>query len=565
MANQQLPGFRTTIRDGGLVAITPEPTTERLLIIGNALDGPVNTPIRIRSLTEAEAVFGPLTYTKGYVDPVSTTESGKWAYNSLVNGLYEALIGGAGNVVLVRSGGTLATATQTASGDVALTLTAIAPGRIYNGVVVGVTRASTNTTVTIGQPAVKGGIIGLTVSDTSTTLQELCDLLNSDSRNRTVIFSVGAVSGSLYTSVLTASASGTFAGGTNGTEAPQEDYYSSKVGYYTKLTESNGTFDNLVDREFNVCLLTGIWADDQVASNTTTTIAQAFAEFLHKTTYETLPCHGVLGLRPIGKSTPTELKAYADGSLLATASGYYGNEVERRIKFGYFMSTGFTYVDANSGQNVDIGRYISVVAGPDVVLSSKERGRYYTNGAAVYAGMITNLPSHRATSNKPLGSTGSLLGNFPKATLEQLVQGVGYDESTNAAGGGGYVVIRTNPLRGLPIVIQDNTCALRTSDYKTLQIFRIVNLAVSMVKDVLYPYLGESSSVEALMAMQTQVRSELSKLSEAGALLGDDKVGYDFAITSDQIDSTFTKVTVTLKLRPALQIKYILVDVSVSY
>lgn len=564
MANKPLPGIRTTIRDGGLITVDPDPVTERLLIIGNALDGPVNTPIRVRSLTEAEAIFGPLTYTKGYLDPVTGTESGKWASNSLVNGLYEALIGGAGYITLVRSGGTEATVTFSPTGGTKLSMSVVAPGRIYNGVVVGVTRASSKTTVTIGQPAVKGGIISLTVPDASTTLQELCDLLNSDVRNRTVIFSVAAVSGALPTSVLTANTSGTFAGGTNGTEAPQEDYYLNKEGYYTKLTGPNGTFDILVDRGFNVCLLTGIYGDDQVASNTTTSVAQAFAEFLHKVSYETMPCHGVLGLRPIGKRTPTELKDYADSSLLATSAGNYGSAIERRLKFGYFMYTGFTVVDEITGQNVDAGRYLSIVAGPDIVLASKDRGLYYTNGAAVYAGMITNTAAHTPTSNKGLAGVGSLVGNFPKATLEQLVQGVGHDADTNLPGGGAYVVFRTNVLRGIPIVIQDNTCAKRTSDYKTLQVFRIVNLGVQMVKDVLYPYLGEPASVEAMAAMKMNIISALNSLSETGALLGAHKVGYDFALVPSQVDNSFTKIDVTLRLRPALQIKYITVDVSVT-
>lgn len=561
MANQKLPGFTTTIRDGGLVLATMEPVTERLLIIGNALDGPVNTPFRVRTVSEAEEIFGPLTYTKGYKDPVSDTENGKWADNNLVNGLVEALYGGAGNIVLVRSGGTLATYTPT---GVSLRMTPVAPGRIYNGITVTIAQGSGNTTVTIAQPAAKGGSISVSVPSATTTLQELCDILNTDSRNRTILFSTVPVSGGLLTNVLT-STTFTFSGGTNGTGAPNEDNYLSKTAYYTALTAADtGTFATLVDQEFNICLLQGIYADDQVGPTATTSVATDFATFLHNVTRETMPCHGVIGLRPTGLQTPSALAAYASAALLSTTAGFY-NAGARWIKFGYFMNNGFSTIDDESGKTIDTGRYLSVIAGPDVVLSSKDRGSYYTNGAAIYAGMITHLGAQYATTNKALPGVSSLLSNFPKAICEQLVQGLGYDTSTNSKGMGAYVVFRTNPLRGVPIVLQDNTAAQRTSDFKVLQVERIVNLAIQMVKSVLFPYIGEPSTVEALMSMKVALTTELTRLSEVGALQGGPGEGFDFTISADPVDNVFNQVNVMLRLRPTLQIKYVVVDVSVSH
>jgi len=573
MAALKEPGIQFTIRDGGLVAAQLEPTTERLLIIGNALDGPVNVPIRVNSLTQAEAIFGPLTYTKGFVDPITGTESGKNSYNTLVLALYEAMIGGAGNVVLVRAGGTRAT--YSATGNV-LGMTVVAPGRIYNGVRVSVVHnpvgASGMTRITITQPAVKGGVMYSDFQSTTTTLQEVCDKLNSDARNSTIYFSVPAVSGTLMVSTLTAYPSGiAFSGGTYGTAAPGEDYYASKAGYYATLTATGGTFETLASAEFNLALLTGIYADDQVvdgAEATTTSVATDFARFLHVISSEAQPVHGVIGLRPTGLRTPGDLKALADNNYLATTYGNYGVAADRWIKFGPFMKDGFSMVDPYTGETVDIGKYLSVVAGPDVILYcsglNSSKAMYNTNGAAVYAGLVSSIAAHKAATNKALGAVSALLGNFPQLTRAALISGVGKDDYLGYAGGGAYVVFKTSQVVGVPVVVQDNTAALRTSDYAVLQILRIVNLASQLAKQVLFPYIGEPNTVEARGAMKTNLKSAFDKMVEAGMLLGGDSVGYDFAITSDRLDQVFTQINVTMRLRPSLQIRDIIVTVSVS-
>lgn len=562
MANQKLPGLGITIRDGGLVTASPEPTTERLLIIGNALDGPRNTPIRIRSLSDAEAIFGPLVYKNDYLDPRTSTATSKYADNNLLLALHEAVLGGAGNIYLCRVGGTVATASTTFGSN--LTISPRYAGRIYNSCSVAIASGATYT-ITVTQPTIKGGSFTTTVSGAAVSIGELCGLLNGDARNKTLLFSVPSesVANSLVSTIPPATC--TFSGGTNGTSAPSEDYASSKANYYTALTAAtSGTFDSLLDQEFNICLLAGIYGDDQVDAGNTTTVATKFAEFLYKIGSEVYPCHGVLGLRPTGLRTPTELAAYANTSLLSTSAGYK-DQTARWINFGYFMNLGFSYADPDSGETVDVGRCLSIVAGPDIVVSHREVGRYYTNGAAVYAGMITNLPSQRATTNKPIGSVKSLLGAFPKAIHEQLNQGVGRDEVTNTPGGGAYVTFKTNPLLGVPLVVLDNTAASRNSDYKALQIFRIVNLAVQTCKAVLYPYIGEPNEIEARTSMRTQLTTALNTLVEAGCLVGGEGNGFKFTISSDIVDSTYSQINVSLFLRPSLQIKYIKVDVSVSH
>lgn len=146
-----LSGMMFQPLDGGLVPIQTTPTTDSLLVIGCAVDGPVNTPRRISSFEDAQTMFGPVIFTANYpslrsngagVDPLK----GKYNGNSLVKAAYEALQGGAGDIRLLRIGGVAASyvgVTGTAgAGSLALSadseelFSAVAayPGRIYNGV-----------------------------------------------------------------------------------------------------------------------------------------------------------------------------------------------------------------------------------------------------------------------------------------------------------------------------------------------------------------------------------------------------------------------------------------------
>lgn len=567
MANQKIPGFSFANRDGGLRPTVLVPTTERLLIIGNALDGPVNSPIFVRDLTSAEKIFGPLTYTGDYVNPQTSTADGAYADNNLLKALSEALLGGGGNVICVRVGGT--TAAVTGIFTTSIDAYGRSPGRVYNNVsLTAATGALGSITITLTQPSSKGSTLTWSFAAGS-TLGNVVQAINNDTRNGSVLLTIPVANVSDAISVIaagTVTLSDTVVG-TNGTGAAGEDYSGNKSGYYTELTKQYGTFDTLLTTEFNVAVLAGIYADDQVDDTiaaTTTTVAQDFANFLYSVSKEVQPCCGVIGLRPTGLKSPAELTTYALTSLLNTTDGYY-NQTARWLNFGYFMNAGFYYTDPDDGSLVDVGRYISVIAGPDLIMTGQsEIGYYLENGAAIYAGMITSLPAQSATTNKALGTIKLMNGNFTKSIHEQLNQGIGRDDSTGAFGSAAYVTFKTNNTINRPVVVADNTCSQRDSDYRTLQVLRIANLAHTVTKQVMYPFIGEPSSVEAKTAMRTQLNSALQRLVDAGALLGGDGNGFKFTISSDPVETLLGQITITLFLRPALQIKYVKVVVNLT-
>jgi len=566
--NKKLPGFMFTYRDGGLVPAQLAPSTEALLIIGNALDGPAGVPVKVSNLAQAEVVFGPLIYSGDYLNPQTGVADGAYADNNLVKALGEAVGAGANNVYCVRAGGNTASVSNVL-GITGATATAKAPGRIYNSVTFSASISGNILTFTINQPPSKGGTAVLTFNTTNTRIADFQMQVASAASNQTLVLNFpGTVLNNLISTLVagTWALSGTTAG-TNGTGAPGEDFYNNKPAYYRVLTQSGGIFDSIIDVPFDLALLVGVYGDDVVdnANPTTTSVANAFAQWLYNVSSETRPVYGFLGLRPSGLTRSVDLGALATNNYLNTSAGYY-NQASNWINFGYFMNNGFYYTDPVTNQTVDIGRHLVVVAGPDCVFAQPEIGWYLENPAAALAGLASTLAPQNALTHKTPPNIKSLRGNFSKVIHEQLNQGVGYTLNPNGQdlGSGAYVTLKSNPLTQAIQIVSDNTCAQRSSDYASLQILRIVNTASAAVKSVLEPYIGQPNNVEARTAMKTQITSVLDSMAAAGALLGGNGVGYTFALSSDPVEMMMGQITVTLFLRPVMQIKYIRVIVSVG-
>lgn len=89
-----LPGHRTTFRDGNLTVTPPAATTDSILILGTALDGPVMTPVRVTRPEDAEKTFGKAVDALG--NPNGAT---------LIKAFHEVWAGGGRDIRLMRISG----------------------------------------------------------------------------------------------------------------------------------------------------------------------------------------------------------------------------------------------------------------------------------------------------------------------------------------------------------------------------------------------------------------------------------------------------------------------------
>lgn len=574
------PGYNFNIIPMGVAAKQAiPPTTERLLIIGPALDGPINTPILMTDGNAAIATFGPMVYTPNYFDPntaAAGVEAQKvWSGNYLVRAFLEAQAAGAANIYLVRTGGLFATGS-------AATLTGFQPraknpGYCYNTQVLSAfcypagSASSTSITFTLNQRTNKGGTITKEFLSTET----VADVVNwfaapqSATANGTFEFDCTTLSNltnSATTCGTTGGLSWTLSGGTNGTSVKGELGIYDRSTIYSSLTSTYGTFDMLKDFQFDVAVLTGIYLDDKVASDFTTSVASAFAGFLQDVSDRTRPCFGVIGCRPINETRLDRLTKFINDNYLSiTPDDIKINSVEDTSAYwnaaGGIMKTGFkrTYTD---GSIVDMGNRLAVFGGPDFIRSNSSLGYYNDNGAVTYAAFLTTLaPSNAATLQKVPGIF-ALGTSFPRDLIDDLVTGVTINATTKEYGPA-YVCAKTDPDLGGIVFADDPTAGWRNTEFSQHQPVHVVNLAARRIREVTQPFIGHANDESTRAAISTGIRNKLEQLAQLGALQGGEGIGYSFVVSADPMENILGIVNITLSLRPAFSIRTINVTIMV--
>ncbi len=578
------PGSNFTTISGKIKAFTSGPTTERLLIIGTAVDGPLNIPVRVDDTAAAERVFGPATYTNGYKNPTTSTADDAENGASIPKAIAQAIAAGCTDIWVVRATGTYATAPSAFS--TLLDLKSVNPGRIYNEV--SLTLASTGglLTVQLTQPSIKGETF-ITQYASTLNIGQVIDRINADRRNKTLEI-VKDTYASVHANACTTLVSGstglttvTLAGGTNGCQAPGEDYATSLDGYATMLTTTDtGTFDSLLGQKtrFNIAVLTGIHLDDQIvtsgqanpqggtwsaADEYQTTIATNFILWLDQISAEISPCHGVIACRPPGIRSESKMIEFVTGSLLSQTAGKW-NASLRWNKAGYFLYTGWKRYDSIAG-SVDLGQRLSVVAGPDVVFSHPILGNYSDMWHVAYASLLCTLPPERAPIFKGIPGVLAYGTPIPAKYCNRLVEGVGFDATNDLSGKGAYVVLTRNPRdpQGPMVIFDDVTVADRDDYMRNYQLVHLCNNIHNDLDFSLSAFLGGPTSAATLAAMETVVQNIMDGYVQSNALKGKRGSGYDFKITMNGTDQALGVVRIFLEIAPATALRKIYFVVAV--
>jgi hypothetical protein len=568
-----LPGFEFVTQDGQMIAVRDRPLTESVLIIGPALDGPTDRILQVNNIQDLEFIYGKMTFDSSYIGPAGQTAG--YSGNGLLKAIREVAAGGCGDIRCLRVGGNIASGSTTIASSlnagVTGTISALARygGRLYNQMSLVFTSGATSGQLVINIPSVKGQSLTFKymLTTSGTTVQQLIDSVNANTKNFVVTLSIPTAGGLSNTAVARLlNGTITLAGGTDGTI--YDDLANGKAPYYNALVNGVGNTpalfnDFLADYEVDVVLLADIYADDVVTAGIyTVSVAQDFSSFLARRTIDH-PMLGILGCRPLNDfSSRNAIQSHVD-ALTNTQSGIRGVSADNYMNMGYFMSNGFSYNDGSLDGPLDAGAYLQIVAG-DVLFNDVSIGVYQESAASVYAGTISKLNPQIPATYKPVPGIFSVPYEFTRAQLDLLNGGIGADLTQGIEGGGAYVTIRRVVNRGT-LFVRDVTSARRTSDFKDLQPLRIANSVHKGIKDIIFPYLGMPNSIPNRSAMEAQIKSFLDQMADAGALQGRDGVGYTVQIRADSpLSRLLGIIDIEITLRPALQIKTIRVKIKMS-
>jgi hypothetical protein len=332
-----------------------------------------------------------------------------------------------------------------------------------------------------------------------------------------------------------------------------DEYELVEQGIYSKL--ENYAVDIIVLADVHANTAIGEFAEDgslvvSQTKNFATQLAQHCAMVSAKT-WETI---GVIGVAPSPLSGLREVQEYID--LLTKGIGlseegeqfYLSRGINPRFQNFHYMYNLATHeqIYNDEGEPIDIGRYINVVFGPEVGLGHEKLGNYVTNGATLYAALISQLNPEVSTTNKPLAALG-LRYNLSEAQHNQLAGGryVAFESKLNLNG------TRT-------IVVKDGvTAAAPNSDYQRLSTIRITHATVQLIRKRADKFIGLPNGIAQRNSLATEIQAALDRLKELGVLQN-----FRFSIFSSVKDRVLGNAFITLELVPAFETRKIYTSVA---
>lgn len=286
-------------------------------------------------------------------------------------------------------------------------------------------------------------------------------------------------------------------------------------GYITK----QGAYQLLENYQVDTVVPVGVYADDEL-SDKYQNFAYELGLFCAIASYKNKTTLGAIAMKPLRDTTLAGIQKYAK---------YLTN-----YKNEYYMkdATGADIVDSN-GDKFDLGKYLSVVAGPTVMFNHQVNSLKEANGAVMYMGLNSTLQPQSAATNKKIeGSTG-LKYNFSNSQLNDIVG--------NRFVTFGLKYSRTGQSLKGAYVVDAPTAARPGSEYARLTTSRVIREVADNMREVADPYIGEANTVEQRNSLSAAISKRLDLLVENGVILD-----YSFNLVATVADQLLGQASLEL-------------------
>jgi hypothetical protein len=493
-----------------------------IFLLGTSIDGPINSPVPVRNLAEAEAIFGH----KDQGDLVKAYERtslviGNTVYLMRVTGEYArgSLLGitdaGVKPVIKIRS---------------------ISGGSIYNSIHLYIDNvvvdSVTKQALIVELPSSKMPSTAYLL-DKYDNIQGLLADINGDTRTKNNLIYATSEYPMLPISCLnTYNLIPTpIIGGKDGLMSIAALGLSPEVSYDDLYIALESSYHMLEGRDIDIiCPVSARFDDthpvhfyggssyngvpyssgsyltlvDTENNNAIVTFHEQLIEFCRGQERFGMMTHGVIGLRELGDLTGVGSYNYAYVLRLMETTAFKDR-------------TGL--VEFTDGSWYDKGYFITVFAG-DLVFNKGTADEYYANGCDVYAGMLASISNNDTTTNRALPAGVDLRFEMDSVELKELaVLGV--------------TAFRNSVSQG-PVISNGVTASLAQSVLHYIPNVRMVQLAMRAVNGAIDDLIGENfRPIISENQMKRRIDGVLSGLKTQG-LLKD----YNFDVTLNQSTGT---------------------------
>jgi hypothetical protein len=287
-------------------------------------------------------------------------------------------------------------------------------------------------------------------------------------------------------------------------------------GYITQ----QGAYQLLENYQVDSVVPLGVYADDMLMDKYQN-FAYELALFCAISSYKNKTTIGAISMKPLRDTSLAGIQKYA--KYLAA----YNNT--------YFMrdASGADIVDGN-GDKFDLGKYISVVAGPTIKFNHEVPALREGNGAAMYLAYVSTLQAQSAPTNKKVIGTTGLKFSLSNSQLNDIVGNrmVTFQLKYSRTG---------QALEGA-FCVDGPTAARPGSEYGRLSTVRVVRDVADAMREVADPYIGEANTIEQRNALSAAISKRLDLLVEKGVILND----YSFNLVSTAQDQVLGQASLEL-------------------
>lgn len=274
----------------------------------------------------------------------------------------------------------------------------------------------------------------------------------------------------------------------------------------------------------------GFHADNTTSGSLTNNLAKLVADKCKDITDRSHPVFAVMGIKPYGVGTvSTESMTAAQVSTHLGLANLTNREATTFGENGQYLSV--------------VATEMNVATYPQHATNTQIAGSFgYSNGAAMYAGYLSQLDAWSAGTGKQIFNVTGLRYNPTRTQQESLITK-------------GVVPVALDFSR-IPLWVDALTFSRSTSDYTRLSTLRIVFEAVLGVRQAAQSFVGEPANLHNRNALETAVTSVLRGMTQAGAINES-----DFVVTYVPRQN---KAIIDLVLRPVFEMRNIEVSISVQ-
>lgn len=328
-----------------------------------------------------------------------------------------------------------------------------------------------------------------------------------------------------------------FIGGSDGVNVSKQEMFNALSGIRdvnnSTLIEM-GAYQLLEDYSTDWVVPVGVYADD-VLSGRYDNFAYELALFCAVLSYRTKTTLGAIAMKPNKDTTLRGIQAYYNYLLS------YNNTYVMRDYDG-------TPIMDEDNNYIDLGKYISVVAGPEPYYKDTI-ANYYGNPAISYLGLNTTLLPQSSPTNKVLNNAINLKYKFSNTQLDKIT-------------GARLVTFKLKEDRnGRSSVycVDGVSAALPNTDYTRLTTPKVLRSVSDEIREVCDPYIGEPNTVEQRNAMASAISKRLGILKDKGVI---ESFGFNIIVT--QLDQLLGQAKIELSIKVPQELRKITTVVSLT-